>query len=44
VDDPAVAAEDALFLRRIARTFYGVAGPAYKDDARSSARDDALTS
>jgi hypothetical protein len=30
VDDPAVAAEDAMFLRRIARTFYGVAGPAYR--------------
>lgn len=30
VDAPAVAAEDAQFLRRIARTFYGVAGPAYR--------------
>ncbi|GDY20305.1 hypothetical protein LBMAG56_16500 [Verrucomicrobiota bacterium] len=30
VDAPPVAAEDAQFLRRIARTFYGVAGPAYR--------------
>ena len=30
VEAPAVAAEDAQFLRRIARTFYGVAGPAYR--------------
>lgn len=30
VDAPAVAAEDAQFLRRIARAFYGVAGPAYR--------------
>lgn len=30
VDAPAVVAEDAQFLRRIARTFYGVAGPAYR--------------
>ncbi len=30
VDTPAVAADDAQFLRRIARTFYGVAGPAYR--------------
>jgi hypothetical protein len=30
VDAPAIAAEDAQFLRRIARTFYGVAGPAYR--------------
>ncbi len=30
VDAPAVAAADAQFLRRIARTFYGVAGPAYR--------------
>lgn len=30
VDVPAVSADDAQFLRRIARTFYGVAGPAYR--------------
>jgi hypothetical protein len=30
VDAPAVATDDAQFLRRIARTFYGVAGPAYR--------------
>lgn len=30
VDSPAIAADDAQFLRLIARTFYGVAGPAYR--------------
>lgn len=30
VNTPAVTADDAQFLRRIARTFYGVAGPAYR--------------
>jgi hypothetical protein len=32
VDAPAVAAEDAQFLRRIARTFYSVAGTAYRQN------------
>ncbi len=30
VDSPAVATDDAQFLRRIARRFYGVVGPAYR--------------
>jgi hypothetical protein len=32
VDAPAVATDDAQFLRRIARTFYGIAGPAYREN------------